>query len=199
MGRYFGTDGIRGVAGELLTPDLAVRVGRAAATVLAASRGPASAVRPAVATPGSPAPCSRRPWWPASPAAEAVSKLAGVIPTPGLAALVLQQGADAGVVVSASHNPFEDNGIKFFSHEGLKLSDDEEAGIESLLHAEVACVRHDAFGGVEVLERAGGTLRRRPRRASLSGSRRVPRGRGLRQRRHSRGRRRAACAPAAPR
>ena len=57
-------------------------------------------------------------------------EIAGVIPTPGLAALVVKRGADAGVVVSASHNPFADNGIKFFSHLGLKLSDDEEAKIE---------------------------------------------------------------------
>jgi phosphoglucosamine mutase len=152
VGSYFGTDGIRGVAGELLTPDLAVRVGRAAATVLAEHRGP------------SPLFVLGRDTRLSGPMLEAALvagitsgggcvQLAGVIPTPGLAALVLQHGADAGVVVSASHNPYADNGIKFFSHEGLKLSDDEEAEIEVLLHGEVACVRDGAFGTVETLER----------------------------------------------
>ena len=151
MASYFGTDGIRGVAGELLTPDLAVRVGRAAASVLAAHRGP------------SPLFVLGRDTRLSGPMLEAALvsgitsgggrvQLAGVIPTPGLAALVLQRGADAGIVVSASHNPYADNGIKFFSHEGLKLSDAEEAQIERLLHGEVACVRDGSFGTVEVLE-----------------------------------------------
>jgi len=151
LASYFGTDGIRGVAGELLTPDLAVRVGRAAASVLAAHRGP------------SPLFVLGRDTRLSGPMLEAALvsgitsgggrvQLAGVIPTPGLAALVLQRGADAGIVVSASHNPYADNGIKFFSHDGLKLSDAEEAQIERLLHGEVACVRDGSFGTVEVLE-----------------------------------------------
>jgi phosphoglucosamine mutase len=148
---YFGTDGIRGIAGERLTPDLAVRAGRAAASVLAAHRGP------------SPLFVLGRDTRLSGPMLEAALvggitsgggrvQLAGVIPTPGLAALVLELGADAGVVVSASHNPYADNGIKFFSHEGLKLSDDEEAEIERLLHGEVACVRDGAFGTVATLD-----------------------------------------------
>jgi len=125
----FGTDGIRGLAGDELTPELALQVGRAAAYVLARHRGAAplfligrdtrvsgamleSALVAGITSGGGSA------------------EIAGVIPTPGLAALVLARGADAGVVVSASHNPFADNGIKFFSHLGLKLSDDEEAEIE---------------------------------------------------------------------
>jgi phosphoglucosamine mutase len=150
--RYFGTDGIRGVAGELLTPDLAVKVGRAAAVVLAGRRGPHP-----VFVLGRDTRLSG-PMLEAALVAGITSGggrvlLAGVIPTPGLAALVLQLGADAGVVVSASHNPFEDNGIKFFSHEGLKLSDDEEAEIEALLHGGVSCSTPDCFGDAEVLSR----------------------------------------------
>jgi phosphoglucosamine mutase len=58
----------------------------------------------------------------------------GVLPTPGIAYVCRQQGSDAGVVISASHNPYEDNGIKIFSGEGFKLTDDQEAGIENLIN-----------------------------------------------------------------
>jgi len=125
----FGTDGIRGVAGERLTPELAMQVGRAAAYVLAEHRraGPLFLIGRDTRVSGS--------MLEAALVAGITSggghvESCGVIPTPGLAALVLKRGADAGVVVSASHNPFADNGIKFFSHLGLKLSDDEEAEIE---------------------------------------------------------------------
>jgi len=130
MGAYFGTDGIRGVAGELLTPEFAVQVGRAAAVVLAKKAGPhplfvigrdtrlSGPMLEAALTAGLTSGGAR-------------VELAGVIPTPGLATLVCQRGADAGVVISASHNPFVDNGIKFFSSAGLKLSDQEEAEIEA--------------------------------------------------------------------
>src|SRR5690606_9876528 len=60
--------------------------------------------------------------------------LAGVLPTPGVAYLTRAKGYDGGVVISASHNPVEDNGIKFFSAGGFKLSDDEEAAIERAVH-----------------------------------------------------------------
>ncbi len=127
MGEYFGTDGIRGVAGDLLTPEFAVQVGRAAAVVLAQKAGPhplfvigrdtrlSGPMLEAALTAGLTSGGAR-------------VEIAGVIPTPGLAALVHQRGADAGVVISASHNPFADNGIKFFSSAGTKLSDEEEAG-----------------------------------------------------------------------
>ena len=126
MGTYFGTDGIRGVAGELLTPEFAVQVGRAAAVVLAQKAGPhplfvigrdtrlSGPMLEAALTAGLTSGGAR-------------VEIAGVIPTPGLATLVHQRGADAGVVISASHNPFADNGIKFFSGAGVKLSDEEEA------------------------------------------------------------------------
>lgn len=152
MGRYFGTDGIRGVAGELLTAELAVQVGRAAAVVLAQKAGPhplfvigrdtrlSGPMLEAALTAGLTSGGAR-------------VEVAGVMPTPGLAALVLRRGADAGVVISASHNPFGDNGIKLFSSAGLKLSDGEEADIEAHI------ARHDLqslagadFGSVEQLE-----------------------------------------------
>ncbi|MFA4964562.1 MAG: phosphoglucosamine mutase [Thermoleophilia bacterium] len=154
MGTYFGTDGIRGVAGELLTPEFAVQVGRAAAAVLA---GPAG---------GSPLVVIGRDTRQSGPMLEAGLtagltsggarvELAGVIPTPGLAALVLQRDADAGIVISASHNPYADNGIKFFSSAGLKLSDEEEAEIEAHIAGhDLRSLAGDAFGSAEVLEGA---------------------------------------------
>ena len=125
----FGTDGIRGLAGEQLTAELALQVGRAAAFVLARHRGPAPRFLIGRDTRVSGSMLEAALVAGITSGGGSV-EIAGVIPTPGLAALVVKRGADAGVVVSASHNPFADNGIKFFSHLGLKLSDDEEAEIE---------------------------------------------------------------------
>ncbi len=154
MGTYFGTDGIRGVAGELLTPEFAVQVGRAAAVVRAQKAGPhplfvigrdtrlSGPMLEAALTAGL---TSGGAW----------VEIAGVIPTPGLATLVHQRGADAGVVISASHNPFNDNGIKLFSGAGLKLSDEEEAEIEAhIAHHELQSLAGDRFGSAEYLEGA---------------------------------------------
>jgi len=154
MGTYFGTDGIRGVAGELLTPEFAVQVGRAAAVVLAKQAGPhplfvigrdtrlSGPMLEAALTAGLTSGGAR-------------VETAGVIPTPGLAALVRQREADAGVVISASHNPFADNGIKFFSSAGLKLSDGEEAEIEAhIARHDLQSLAGDAFGSASVLEGA---------------------------------------------
>ena len=154
MGAYFGTDGIRGVAGELLTPEFAVQVGRAAAVVLAHKAGPhplfvigrdtrlSGPMLEAALTAGLTSGGAR-------------VEIAGVIPTPGLAALVRQRGADAGVVISASHNPFADNGIKFFSSVGIKLSDQEEAEIEAhIQHHDLQSLAGADFGSAEQLEGA---------------------------------------------
>jgi phosphoglucosamine mutase len=82
-------------------------------------------------------------------------EIAGVIPTPGLATLVHQRGADAGVVISASHNPFADNGIKFFSSAGFKLSDEAEAEIEAhISHHDLQSLAGAAFGSATTLEGA---------------------------------------------
>ncbi len=153
MGTYFGTDGIRGVAGELLTPDFAVKVGRAAAVVLAARRGehPLFVIARDTRLSG--------PMLEAALVAGLTSggghvEIAGVLPTPGLAALVVQRGADAGVVVSASHNPFADNGIKLFDHAGMKLSDEEEAEIEGLLVDDPPCATGAGFGAARSVDDA---------------------------------------------
>ena len=146
MGTYFGTDGIRGVAGELLTPEFAVQIGRAAAVVVAVSAGrqPRFIIGRDTRLSG---PMLEAALTAGLTSGGARVELAGVIPTPGLAALVLQRGADAGVVISASHNPFQDNGIKFFSSSGYKLSDEEEAEIEAHIeHHDLRSLAGDRFG-----------------------------------------------------
>ncbi len=151
MGTYFGTDGIRGVAGELLTPEFAVQVGRAAAVVVAASAGrqPRFIIGRDTRLSG---PMLEAALTAGLTSGGARVELAGVMPTPGLAALVLQRGADAGVVISASHNPFQDNGIKFFSSSGYKLSDHEEAEIEAHIeHHDLRSLAGDRFGSAEPL------------------------------------------------
>ncbi len=142
------------MAGDLLTAEFAVQVGRAAAAVLAQHRGehPLFVIGRDTRLSG--------PMLEAALVAGITSgggrvEIAGVIPTPGLAALVLKRGADAGVVVSASHNPFADNGIKVFSHEGLKLSDEEEAEIEAhIARRDLATATGAGFGTAEHLEGA---------------------------------------------
>jgi len=132
MGRLFGTDGVRGIANDELTPELAFKVGRAGAYVLTGESGKrpkilvgkdtriSGDVLEAALTAGI-----------CSVGAEAV--IAGVIPTPAIAHLVRSEGFDAGVMISASHNPFEHNGIKYFSGEGYKLSDEIEERIEAII------------------------------------------------------------------
>ena len=150
----FGTDGIRGLAGEELTAELALQVGRAAAVVLAAHRGHAPLFLIGRDTRVSGAMLEAALVAGVTSGGGAV-EIAGVIPTPGLAALVVERGADAGVVVSASHNPFADNGIKFFSHLGLKLSDDEEAEIECHVgRHDIAPARGAQVGRAEPVEGA---------------------------------------------
>ena len=154
MGAYFGTDGIRGVAGDLLTPEFAVQVGRAAAAVLAQKAGPHPLFVIGRDTRLS-GPMLEAGLTAGLTSGGARVELAGVIPTPGLAALALRHGADAGVVISASHNPFGDNGIKFFSSAGLKLSDEEEAEIEAHIeHHDLRSLAGADFGSAEQLQGA---------------------------------------------
>jgi phosphoglucosamine mutase len=134
MGRYFGTDGVRGVANGDLTPELAFAVGRAGAAVIARDQpldkpivvgrdtrlsGPMleGAIVAGIASTG-----------------RNVVQL-GIVPTPAVAAITASIEAAAGVMISASHNPVADNGIKFFGADGFKLSDAVENEIESLLEA----------------------------------------------------------------
>ncbi|WP_203333917.1 phosphoglucosamine mutase [Planococcus beigongshangi] len=135
MGKYFGTDGVRGVANSELTPELAFKLGRFGGYVLTKS----SKDKPKVLI-GRDTRISGEMLEGAlaagllSVGAE-VMRL-GVISTPGVSYLTRVMSAQAGVMISASHNPVEDNGIKFFGSDGYKLSDDQEAEIEALLDME---------------------------------------------------------------
>ena len=132
MGRLFGTDGVRGIAGSELTPELAINIGRAAATVLTK----ATQHRPIVLI-GKDTRISGDMLESALAAGlcsvGADVRLCGVVPTPAIAYLVKKYGCDAGVVISASHNPMEFNGIKIFNGEGYKLADEIENEIEDLV------------------------------------------------------------------
>lgn len=129
MGKLFGTDGIRGVVGENLTADLAFQVGQAVGTVLMEEKGE----RPTVVL-GKDTRISSDMLEAALIAGlcsvGADVKPVGDIPTPAVAYLTRQEKADAGIMVSASHNPYEHNGIKVFSGQGYKLSDALEERVE---------------------------------------------------------------------
>lgn len=132
MGQLFGTDGIRGVANAELNTDLAFKVGQAATAVLAAGSD-----RKPVITIGKDTRISSDMLEAALTAglcsAGADVMTLGVVPTPAVAYITTRCGADAGIVISASHNPYEHNGIKIFNSKGFKLSDELELEIEKLV------------------------------------------------------------------
>ena len=132
MGRIFGTDGVRGVANGDLTPELAMNLGRAAGMVVEEATGR----RPTFLV-GKDTRISSDMLESAMAAglcsAGADVVLLGVVPTPAVAFLVTRYGADAGVMLSASHNPYEYNGIKIFSSRGYKLLDAQEEEIERIV------------------------------------------------------------------
>ena len=135
MGKLFGTDGIRGVVGENLTVDLAFRTGKAIAAVLKGEKG-----RKPLVTIGKDTRISSDMIESALIAGLCavggdVMPL-GVLPTPAVAYLTVCRGADAGIVISASHNPYEHNGIKVFNEFGYKLPDETEAKIEEKILSE---------------------------------------------------------------
>ncbi|MEJ6488478.1 phosphoglucosamine mutase [Leucobacter sp. USCH14] len=150
MGRLFGTDGVRGLAGVDVTAELALSLARAAALVLGRSARGES--RRAVAV------VARDPRVSGEFISAAVSAGlasagvdvldAGVIPTPAAAYLVADTGADFGVMVSASHNPAPDNGIKFFAEGGRKLADDAEDEIEAAMEGPVVAVTGREVGRI---------------------------------------------------
>ena len=131
MGRLFGTDGVRGIANEELTPELAFNLGKAGAYVLShKSEKPLFLIGMDTRVSGDML---------ESAISAGINSVGGdvirigVLPTPAIAYLVRYYGADAGVVISASHNPFEYNGIKFFNDQGFKLDDSIEDEIEDLI------------------------------------------------------------------
>jgi phosphoglucosamine mutase len=129
--RLFGTDGVRGLAGEFLSAELAFSLGRAAAAVCDAPSPQVFVVRDTRVSGEmlEAALCA------GIAAAGGQALLGGVLPTPAASILVRRYGFDMGAVISASHNPFHDNGIKFFDARGRKLSDESEAAIEAHVHA----------------------------------------------------------------
>jgi len=142
--KYFGTDGIRGRVGtEPISPETVLRLGWAAGCVL--SRGPGSKILIGKDT--------RVSGYLLESALEAGVSAAGVnisllgpMPTPGIAYLTRTSRAAAGIVISASHNPYQDNGIKFFSHEGLKLPDEVEHRIEEKMEEPITVVDSERLG-----------------------------------------------------
>jgi phosphoglucosamine mutase len=144
--RLFGTDGVRGPVGELLTPDLAVRLGRAAALQAEAERPQVLIVRDTRES----GPMLEEALAAGVAAGGGDAMLGGVLPTPAASVLGRRLSFDLAGVVSASHNPYLDNGIKFFDSRGIKLDDDTEAAIEARLDGEIAA----RIGGVRRLEGA---------------------------------------------
>ena len=158
MGRLFGTDGVRGVANKDLTCELAMKLGRAAAAVLTnkSTRHPRVII-------GKDTRLSSDMLENAMAAGlcsvGASVVLLGVVPTPAVAYLVEKYKADAGVMISASHNSYEYNGIKIFSGDGYKLPDDLEERIESLILGEAALPAAPADSDLGTVETAPNALR----------------------------------------
>ena len=156
--KYFGTDGIRGLVGTApITPDFVMRLGYAAGKVLAKSQG--GKARPTVLIGKD----TRISGYMLEAALEAGLSAAGVdvmlagpMPTPAIAYLTRALRLSAGVVISASHNPYHDNGIKFFSGQGTKLPDSVELEIEAALDEPMACVPSDKLGRAKRLDDAQG-------------------------------------------
>ena len=129
--RLFGTDGVRGVVGEFLTADLALALGRAATAlsprsvpevlIVRDTRESGEMLEAALAA--------------GVAAAGGHALMGGVLPTPGASLLTRRFGFDLACVVSASHNPYQDNGLKFFGSDGMKLPDDAEQEIETAVHS----------------------------------------------------------------
>jgi phosphoglucosamine mutase len=152
--KYFGTDGIRGRVGQApMTPEFALKLGWAAGRVLGGAAGTHVLVGKD----------TRRSGYMFESALEAGFAAAGVethllgpLPTPAVAYLTRALRAKAGVVISASHNPHYDNGVKFFSADGDKLSDEIEAQIEAQMEQELCCVAPELFGRARRIDDAQG-------------------------------------------
>src|SRR5688572_4139115 len=167
--KYFGTDGVRGTVGQSpMTPDFVLRLGYAAGRVLAAARRPDAraqqrgdrrAERPSVLIGKD----TRISGYMVEAALEAGFSAAGVdvllcgpLPTPGVAYLTRALRLSAGVVISASHNPYADNGIKFFSRDGFKQPDSFESEIEKMLDEPIGCNESAKLGRARRVDDAQG-------------------------------------------
>ncbi len=152
--RYFGTDGIRGLVGQYpITAEFVMKLGYAAGRVLAAQGTKKVLIGKDTRISG----------YMLESALEAGFSAAGIdigllgpMPTPGIAYLTKTFRAEAGIVISASHNPFYDNGIKFFSQNGEKLPDDVELAIEAELDNQMGCVESASLGKATRIEDAAG-------------------------------------------
>lgn len=147
MARLFGTDGVRGVANEELTPQLAMQLGMAGAYVLTKEKQHKPTIMVGCDTRISGDMLANALMAGAcSVGANAV--YVGVLPTPAVAYLTKKYKVDAGVVISASHNPVEFNGIKFFDGEGYKLPDEMEDEIEALIRSDMKGIKFPTGSGV---------------------------------------------------
>jgi len=152
--KFFGTDGIRGAVGTYpITPDFMLKLGWAAGKVLGGESGGKILIGKDTRISG----------YMIESALEAGLSSAGIdvqllgpMPTPAIAYLTQTLHAQAGIVISASHNPFADNGIKFFSAEGTKLPDDVEHAIEAELNKEIVCNESEVLGKASRLDDAQG-------------------------------------------
>lgn len=152
--QYFGTDGVRGTVGQIpMTPDFALKLGWAAGRVLGKSAGARVLIGKD----------TRRSGYMFESALEAGFAAAGVetdllgpLPTPGVAYLTRALRCQAGVVISASHNPHHDNGVKFFGADGGKLSDEIELQIERQLEEPLICATPESLGRARRIDDAAG-------------------------------------------
>lgn len=151
MGKYFGTDGIRGIANIELTADLAYRTGRALGALLRDQGGEKVFVGRDTRRSGT----MLENAFSAGIQSMGIDIWSlGIVPTPGVAYLTRKHSVSAGVVISASHNPGEYNGIKIFSGEGFKLTDEEENALESLIDSGVDCSLNVQGKGVGIRQSA---------------------------------------------
>lgn len=152
--KYFGTDGIRGTVGEgAINPAFMLKLGWAVGRVLVKSGSGKVLIGKDTRISGYMFESALE----AGLAAAGIdSYLLGPMPTPGIAYLTRTLHADAGIVISASHNPYQDNGIKFFSARGVKLSDDIELAIEAELEKDMQCADSSSLGKAERVGDAAG-------------------------------------------
>ena len=156
--RYFGTDGIRGTVGEFpITPDFVLKLGWASGRVFARSSNGEGRSLVIIGKDTRVSGYMFESALEAGLVAAGVDvKLMGPMPTPAIAHMTRKHNAEAGIVISASHNPFFDNGIKFFGADGAKLPDDMELAIEEELELELVTVPSRNIGKVQRVEDAAG-------------------------------------------